>query len=130
AKSANSQAEEAQGDAQSQSSSSEVSSAGSFFKSLLSDVAKLMKWIVFGLLITITLFFVLTGGLRYLANFTDWARRLLEALRLFWAGLFAVRLRGTVTADGTPGTAETTQVSFDSFANPFRDGRAAQMTPA
>jgi len=50
-----------------------------------------LKWIVFALVAVAVVVFLLRGGLRYLANFFDWARRLLEALQAFWDGLFGRR---------------------------------------
>ena len=54
----------------------------------MSRLAPVLKWIVFGILGLAVLFFLLRSGLGFLANFTDWARRLLDALRNFWANLF------------------------------------------
>src|SRR5262249_6101843 len=59
--------------------------------SFLGNVAPVLKWIVFGLLAVVVVVFLLRGGLRYLANIFDWARRLLESLRAFWDGLFGRR---------------------------------------
>ena len=41
----------------------------------------MLKWIVFAVLILAVIFFLLREGLKFLANFTDWARNLLNALR-------------------------------------------------
>jgi hypothetical protein len=105
------------------------SGSGSFLKNLIADVSKLLKWIVFGILIVVTLLFVLGGGLRYLANFTDWARRLLDALRRFWEGLFGLPQRGTATLDDDAAR-RAPRPSFQFFANPFHNGGAGQMSPA
>jgi len=96
----------------------------------LSKVAQALKWIVFIALAVATVIFILRGGLRYLANFSDWARRLLEALRRFWEGLF-LRRRGE--AESEPGDSEPATIArrpFLAFSNPFRDGRADGMLPA
>lgn len=55
----------------------------------LQNLGPWVKWIVFGLLALIVLFWLIRNGLRYLANFTEWARKLLEWWARFWAGLFA-----------------------------------------
>src|SRR5262249_3613686 len=47
-----------------------------------------LKWLVFGILALVTAFFVLRALLKYMSNFTDWARNLLDAWRRFWEGLF------------------------------------------
>ena len=94
---------------------------------LMRKVAPVLKWIVFGLLLLVVLFFVLRGGLQFLAGFTDWARRLLEALRNFWAGLFAgwggrkTEAEGQEEEEPAPARPER---PFASFANPFDTGAA------
>ena len=89
----------------------------------------MVKWIVFAFLAVVVLVFLLRGGLRYLANFCNWARRLLDALRRFWEGLFGGR-RETVAeksdAELSPATRRLTRL----FSNPFLDGRADGMLPA
>jgi hypothetical protein len=104
--------------------------SGSWLKSLQELLTSLLKWIVFGILIVVTIAFVLTGGLRYLANFCDWARRLLEALQRFWEGLFAWRVGGAARADSDVEPPRATGVPFHAFANPFHSGRADKMSPA
>ena len=82
-----------------------------------------MKWIVFAALALLTLAFVLRGGLRYRANFTDWARRLLDWLRAFWERLFGERKTGTAPEGGDAEIAQARRVPFHAFANPFLNGR-------
>jgi hypothetical protein len=96
----------------------------------LSPLMSALKWIVFGVLGLITLFFVLRSGLRYLAHFTDWARRLLETLSNFWQGLFASPRDGNPADGGSEAVPEPTSQPFSAFTNPFRTGQAARMTPA
>jgi hypothetical protein len=87
-----------------------------------------LKWLVFGVLAVIVVFFVLRSGLNFLANFTNWARRLLDGLRAWWEGLFS---RGetepeTEMEESVPVPAPP---PFASFSNPFLDGRADQLSP-
>jgi hypothetical protein len=95
----------------------------------LSKFTTVLKWIVFGILAFITVVFVLRGGLRYLANFTDWARRLLESLRAFWERLFGAPQSDAVSKESAAEISRTRRVPFDAFANPFLNGRADEMTP-
>src|SRR5205807_4487733 len=90
----------------------------------------LLKWIVFGAVALVVAFFLLRSGLRFLANFTNWARRLLDALQAWWQGLFGQR--------GGPGGAEADTlnadgvyraVPFSAFHNPFLDGSADRQSP-
>ncbi len=90
----------------------------------------ILKWIVFGVLALVVAFLVLRSLLRFLANFTDWAQRLLEGLRAWWQGLFdwgqgetMGEVEGTERAVGPPPRA------FASYRNPFLDGTAAQQSP-
>jgi hypothetical protein len=94
----------------------------------LAKIFTVLKWIVFAILALATVIFVLRGGLRYLANFADWARRLLEALRRFWEGLFGAPRR-EVAAEETNAEKPKTRRPFDAFSNPFLDGRADGMLP-
>jgi Domain of unknown function (DUF4129) len=96
----------------------------------LAKIAQALKWIFFIVLAVAAVIFILRGGLRYLANFCDWARRLLEALRRFWEGLF-LRRRGESSSEAESGEqALTARQPFLAFANPFLDGRADGMLPA
>ena len=58
------------------------------FFSKFSGLATFLKWVVFGVLALVVIFFVLRSGLKFLAHFTDWAKRLLAAIQAWWAGLF------------------------------------------
>jgi uncharacterized protein DUF4129 len=73
---------------------------------------------------------VLRSGLRFLANFSDWARRLLDALRNFWANLFGGR-RQTVEEEEQDEQKEETQRErpFASFPNPFVGGQSDMAVP-
>jgi hypothetical protein len=97
----------------------------------LGNVAAIAKWVVFAILAVLAVLFVLRGGLRYLANFLDWPKRLLDALRNFWALLFG--RRQAVSSAGGAGEAaepERPRRPFHWYRNPFHDGRAEQMPAA
>jgi hypothetical protein len=99
-------------------------------RDVVGRIAPVFKWIVFAVLGLAVLFFVLRSGLQFLANFTDWARRLLDAWRNFWANLFG---------GGRKTTEEEEQVEreeqplrerpFASFRNPFAGGRIGMAMP-
>jgi hypothetical protein len=95
-------------------------------------VAGVLKWVVFAVLAVLVLFFVLRGFLQFMANFTGWARGLLDALNNFWASLFAGRAKekgrkaGEGSAEAPAGRPEP---PFSSFSNPFADGSARVLSP-
>ncbi|MCI0456057.1 MAG: DUF4129 domain-containing protein [Gemmataceae bacterium] len=96
---------------------------------LSDEAANVLKWIVIILAVLVVLYFLFRSGLRWLANFTDWARRLLEALRAFWEGLW-----GGGKSAGQTGAAETVKARppkpFAAYRDPFGRGAADDMTPA
>jgi hypothetical protein len=96
---------------------------------VLRKVGPVLKWIVFALVVVLVIIFVLRGALQFLAGFTDWARRLLEALRNFWAGLFA-GWGGRQAAGGAEeveeGEVPEPELPFSSFPNPFDTGTAGR----
>ena len=51
-------------------------------------VAGAVKWVVFAIVAVLVVFGLFFGVLKYLAPFTDWARRWLEGIRAWWASLF------------------------------------------
>jgi hypothetical protein len=116
---------------QSGSNRNTQSSSGSSISGLLAKLGWLgtvLKWIVFIGLAVLVVFFLLKQGLQFLANFTNWARRLLDAWRAWWAGL--------VGAGGQGGPVEEAAVEqgerprpFAAYGNPFTDGRAEQLSP-
>jgi hypothetical protein len=105
-------------------------SGGNSWLNFLSKAATVLKWIIFGLLALVTVVFVLRGGLRYLANFTEWARRLLEALRGFWDRLFGGRQCLPASSGDVGEISPAKRPPFQDFANPFLNGRAERMTAA
>lgn len=100
------------------------------FLSKLSGLAPILKWVVFGLLVLVVLFLVLRSGLRWLANFTGWARQLLDALRAFWERLFGRRQPEAGAGDDVARPAKRpAPPAFALYRNPFLDGRAARLSP-
>jgi len=97
----------------------------------LGSLASVLKWLVFGLVALVVLVVLLRGGLQFLANFTHWARRLLQALSDLWASLFG-GLR--VEAGGAKEEKEEEEIServrpFSWYRNPFDEGTADGQSP-
>jgi hypothetical protein len=94
------------------------------FMSWLSPV---LKWIVYIILALVGIYVLI----RVLANFTTWARGLLNALQNLWQSLFGWRSRGaraegaTLTADGF----RPPPRPFSSYPNPFANGTAGDFAP-
>jgi hypothetical protein len=112
-------------------------SGGSFFKQLvppalepvLATLGSVLKWVVFIIGAIIVLFILARSGLKSLANFTEWARRLLEALRNWWQQLWgAGASHGSVDSESPLPIARPVRV-FSSYANPFLTGAADQQSP-
>lgn len=96
----------------------------------LGKLAAVLKWVVFGLLAGIFLVVILRSGLQFLANFTDWARRLLESWQAWWNGLFGPADQGDAGEEAAaPAEAEHPRRPFAAFANPFDEGGRAQRSP-
>jgi hypothetical protein len=123
-------APQSQAKKQARSGSTKGTTRSSGSLSFLGKVAPVLKWIVFAIVAVVVVVFLLRGGLRYLANFFDWARRLLESLRAFWDSLFGAR---PAVAEGEAGEAEEQRAElrpFRWYRNPFTDGRAEDLSPA
>jgi hypothetical protein len=102
----------------------------SALRDVVGRIAPILKWIVFAIIGLAVLFFVLRSGLQFLANFTDWARRLLDALRNFWANLFGGGRRTTETDEQVEQEDRTLRERpFASFRNPFAGGRIGMAAP-
>jgi hypothetical protein len=110
--------------------SSKGNKSSSSSLAFLGKLAPVLKWIVFGIIALIALVFLLRGGLRYLANFFDWARRLLEALRAFWEGLFGRRSAAAALGEDIAEERHSQPRPFRAYRNPFHNGRADEMSPA
>ena len=101
--------------------------------SWMRKLAPILKWIVFGVMAAVVLFFVLRAFLQFTANFSTFARNLLDSLRRFWEALLA--LFGFKSAS-QPAQGDEEVVEeivpprpFSSFSNPFHDGRADRLSP-
>jgi hypothetical protein len=95
----------------------------------VSRVGTVLKWIVFVVLALVVVMVILRQGLSFLANFTNWARNLLNALRALWARLFgggAAQPKEETAVVDSPGLPLR---PFAAFRNPFRDGSAAKKSP-
>jgi hypothetical protein len=131
---ASGQAQDPQGDDQEgeegDSSSAPDSSSSSSLAEFQRKVGPVLKWLVFGILALVVLFVLLRNGLQYLANFSNWARDLLAALRNFWASLFGGGGGGDDEsgAEVEAGFRVTPSMPFSSFHNPFAGG-AARWSP-
>jgi hypothetical protein len=121
---------DAQAKKSTRSGSAKASNRWSGSLSSLGSVATVLKWIVFGVLAVVVLVFLLRGGLRYLANFFDWARRLLESLRAFWDGLFGRRQTAAAGAEEEVEERRAPPRPFRWYRNPFDSGQADQLSPA
>jgi hypothetical protein len=105
-------------------SRSSAKASPSTVRDVVTRVAPVLKWIVFAVIALGVLFFVLRSGLQFLANFTDWARRLLDALRNFWANLFGGRRKATEEEEQIEREErQFRERPFASFGNPFAGGR-------
>src|SRR5262249_38409601 len=78
----------------------------------------------------VALIFILRGGLRWLAGFSQWARDLLDFFRRLWESLFGggAAQAGEATEEAGGASAPAPR-PFASFRDPFADGSAAGMPP-
>jgi hypothetical protein len=83
-----------------------------------------LKWIVGILVVLAVLFLVLRKGLSWLANFTHWARQLLDALRALWAGLWGGGGGKAARSEQAEAERAPPPRPFASFRDPFRTGEA------
>src|SRR5262249_26055464 len=96
----------------------------------LGQLSTVLKWIVFAVLAALVVFNLLRSGLKWLANFTKWARDLLESLRAFWARLFGRREAEETSEESEPAPAKAKRPRpFTAFRNPFLDGSANRLSP-
>jgi|SRR5579884_609999 len=111
-------------------SRSSPNTSPSAVRDVVGKIAPVLKWTVFAFLGLAVLFFVFRSSLQFLANFTDWARRLLDALRNFWANLFG-GARKTAEEEGQVEQEEQQlrERPFASFRNPFASGRTGMAVP-
>src|SRR5262249_26685272 len=93
-------------------------------------IATVLKWLVFAVLALVVLYFVVRHGLKFLANFSDWAKQLLAALRNFWANLFGRREEEEHVPIGEPEVMARPPQPFAEYNNPFDSGSAQRQSPA
>jgi hypothetical protein len=119
--------EKGEGGEATEDGSDSASETASGLREALQSLAKFLKWVVFGLLALVVLFFVLRGFLRHLAQFTAWARNLLDALSRFWASLFGGggEEKETKTEEAAPAPPPRT---FREYPDPFLTGAAESMS--
>ena len=98
----------------------------------LAKIAGVLKWIVFAIVAVIVIFALLFGVLKYLAPFTDWARRWLEGIRAWWANLFgkASRERQRPEQSDAKPLVPVRPPPFSEYSNPFADGTSDRRDPA
>ena len=89
-------------------------------------LAAFLKWVVFAALALVVLVLLFRSGLRFLANFTDWARRWLDAWNAWWGGMLGPRPERDVQTEAEPEKPRPTP--FAAFDDPFATGRAARMS--
>src|SRR5262245_35015558 len=102
-----------------------------FLPELSQQVATILKWVVAVVAALLLLFVLLRSGLRWLANFTTWARRLLAALAAIWQGLLAW-LQGGGSSGEAAAAEEAEQPPprpFAEFRDPFQSGEAERQAP-
>jgi hypothetical protein len=90
----------------------------------LEKLGTVLKWVVIAALAVAVVLFLLFRGLKWLANFTQWARDLLAALQALWASLFGRRPQETAAESGPAEVVDEgpRPRPFASFENPFTAG--------
>ncbi len=108
----------------------QMASMSSKLKEAVQQLTRLMKFLAFGIVGIIVVIALLNGGLRYLANFTQWARDLLEWLRNLWLSLFgsAEEKRKARKKKGVAVGVVEEPRPFAWYRNPWDDGTAGQRT--
>lgn len=113
------------------SNSSRSSSSKGPFSGSLGKIGTAIKWIVFAIMALVAGYFVFRHGLKFLANFTTWAKQLLDFLNNFWARLFGrtvVEPESNIVEDFAE-VASPPQ-PFSSFQNPFDTNAGTSQSPA
>jgi hypothetical protein len=114
------QADDAKEEGGSRKSGSQSSSTGG----VLEKVAGALKWLVFAVVALLVIFGLFFAMLKYLAPFTDWAKRWLEGLRAWWASLFGKRAAPVKEEESVAKPQAAVVQPFSAFSNPFSDGSA------
>jgi len=112
---------------------SNMPKAKEFFRHLpqMGQLSTVLRWIIIHVLVAIVAFLLLRSGLSWLANFTKWARDLLDSLRAFWERLFGRRDKEAAEQTNLETAAATARPPrpFASFHNPFDDDSANRLSP-
>jgi len=95
----------------------------------LGALTTILKWIIGIVVALVVLFLLMRSGLRFLANFTQWPRRLLGALQRLWASLCGWWRVGESGSDDEEDAPVRPPRPFASFRDPFLSGEVARMTP-
>lgn len=97
----------------------------------LTTIVGVVKWIAFAVIAVAVVLGLFFGVLNRLAPFTDWARRWLEGIRAWWAGLFGgSRIRHAAAPVSTSVRGPVRPPPFSAYSNPFADGTADDRDPA
>ncbi|MFO0823672.1 MAG: DUF4129 domain-containing protein [Gemmataceae bacterium] len=105
------------------------SEAQSRLQASVQQITDKLKWLVFAIVAVLVVLAVVLAVLRYLAPFTNWAHRLLEAMQNWWANLWGKRVQ-SANADRSPGIGLPRRPPpFAEFSNPFSDGSARRRDP-
>jgi hypothetical protein len=104
------------------------SSPPELLPSAASGLAPLLKKIVLGLFGLLLALVLLRALLAFLANFTAWARALLDAWDAFWRGVQRLVPKARTEADEAV-PAPRPPRPFATFTDPFASGQAGGMSP-
>jgi hypothetical protein len=90
----------------------------------------LLKWVVGIIIVLLVVFVLLRALLKFLANFTDWAKHLLAGLSSFWDSLWGLLPGGRKKRERGEGVEEVDHaLPFSFFRDPFLSGEAAGQSP-
>jgi hypothetical protein len=92
----------------------------------MEELATWIKWAVFFLLAILAVLAALWLIIRFLANFSVWARRWLDWWNGLWSSLFGDPARGSEDEEAP---VPEPDAPFSAFVNPFVTGRAEKMSP-
>jgi hypothetical protein len=101
------------------------------FSAALQKITTVLKWVVFAIVVVLVVIAVAVAILHYLAPFTKWAHRLLEALQSWWAYLWGHQRSnpGRLAGDDPEPLRPVRPPPFRAFSNPFIDGTAPTRDP-
>jgi Domain of unknown function (DUF4129) len=91
---------------------------------LIEMLGRALKWFVF-----IILVIVARSGLRFLANFTEWARKLLDAIRNWWQQIWGSGRAARDSGEDKPLATARPVKQFAFYVNPFVTGAADSQSP-